>query len=164
MTENKLHNNHILVLGAVTVATPFLVTSGYWDIFDFLISTVLLVMVVFYAAQSQDIITGSGLPIVGLCLSIISTSWLISLVAVIAVLFGSTDLAGVDYENAKLLNAFGDDLKIRKAFQTQYFWQCGLFLFSVVFWAISLTIWRNNLPLISVATASVDEHTVSTET
>ncbi|UOB75355.1 hypothetical protein [Pseudoalteromonas sp. APM04] len=136
MSEIDKHNKHLLVLGSSTVIVSFLVTSGYWDIFDLLISAIMLGILICYVKDNQDLIDSNYVFLAWGAISIISTALLISLVSVYAGISGDINAAKVAVENVKAQNIEIDPSV--NYFQVQSIFQTTLFLLSGAFWGAYL--------------------------
>lgn len=142
----KKEDDQLIFIGVATIAVSFLVSSGYWDIFDFLIScTMLLIMHYKIWANICDLCFKRVI-IIWLSFSTITTAVLISLVAIYGSTFSNNFAASVSIENIKVLEASkkaaypeeeGKSVEENKPinyFQRQFIWQTSIFSVSGSIW------------------------------
>lgn len=128
MSNLDNRDKHLLVLGAPTVIVPFLGVTGYWDIFDLLISIVILGVILSYVSDNYDQFEGKYILLAGATISLMGTALLISIVAVFAGIFNSDIAAQVAIENFKA-QQITPDPEVDYFFR-QSLWQFSLFLIS----------------------------------
>ncbi len=146
----------VMGIAAVTVVFSLFITSGFWDVFDFCISGVIMLAIIYYLVSHNDLILAKGIFVIWASLTVLTTVFLISAVAVFAGLTGNEITASIDMDNAKYLLEKSKMSKL-KLFKLQFFWQAGILYLSSVIWGGIIFFWRLKLAKSQIKDSQPDD-------